>query len=135
MYYLKFIGMVLLGSSLGWSSAVAEEVIDCPNPIFQCVGPGPGGIPPGDPPDPVFKPVSPTAERGIDFNRNIGFIKDGSLTIASGSPETVPELSEYLSRYRDLINPNAVYLLSPNSMGLDEAESDGVLVGGGALTQ
>lgn len=135
MYIYQAITIAFLGANLALGSAKAEDLLECPNPIFECIGPGPGGIPPSDPPDPIFKPVYPVTKSGIDFNRNFGVIKDGNVTMTTGSPEISPDLSDYLSRHRDLIDPNAVYLLSPKSVDQDTADSAGLLVGGGALTQ
>lgn len=135
MIYWRTVTTVLFGFCLGWSPANAEYLAECPNPIFECLGPGPGGTPPGDPPDPLFRPVYPIGKSGVDFNTNYGVIEDGTVTMSIGAPEIGSDLSSYLARHRVLIDPNAIYLLSPQSIDQDNMEGDGLLVGGGALTQ
>lgn len=131
----RILALGFLGFGFGWGPANAEALIQCPNPIFECIGPGLGGTPPGDPPDPIFRPAYPLEKSGVDFNWSFGVIQNGTITMSSGSPNIAPELSGYLERNRLLIDPNAVYLLSPKSIEQIVVEGDGVLVGGGALTQ
>ena len=116
--------------------ALAEDLSECPNPLFECVGPGPGGgTPPGNPPDPIFKPVAPVVDGYVDFNKSFGVIKNGALSVTSGSPGIGTDLADYLARNRTAIDPNAVYLLSPKSVLDTLPSADGLIVGGGALTQ
>lgn len=115
--------------------ASAQDLAECPNPLFECIGPGSGGSPPGNPPDPIFKPVAPFTDSYVDFNRSFGVIRNGALIVSPGSPEIQTDLADFLTRNRTLIDPNTAYLLSPGSVIDADAAIDGLIVGGGALTQ
>jgi hypothetical protein len=115
--------------------AMSQDIAACPGPLFECVPPGSGPTPPGVPPDPIFRLVSPSIDTSVDFNRSFGVIKDGSFSVSEGTLELGPEISDYLTRNRDFIDPNGVYLLSPESIDGFAIFGEGVVIGGGALTQ
>lgn len=115
--------------------STSQEILDCPNPLFACIGPGPGDDPPGTPPDPIFKPVQPLIKANIDFNKSFGVIQDGKMTVSSGTPALSAGLNRYLENHRLIIDPNAVYAISPNSVVDTNIGGEAIIVGGGALTQ
>ncbi len=126
---------VLAASICIVQSVSAQQILDCPDPLFECIGPGPGGNPPGDPPGPILEPVHPLIELSVDFNNSYGIVRNGQMTIASGTPTLTDTASNYLSENRLSINPNAVYALSPSSITESIDDTAKIIVGGGALSQ
>lgn len=116
-------------------STFAQQVLDCPEPLFECIGPGPGGNPPGDPPDPILEPVQPLIDMSVDFNKSYGIVRNGQMTITLGTPSLTDAASNYLIENRLSINPNAVYALSPNSIAGSTDNEAKIIIGGGALSQ
>lgn len=114
---------------------LSQEVFICPDPLFECIGPGPGDDPPGISPDPIFKPVQPLIRTNVDFNRSFGIVQNGKMIVSPGTPALSLEMNHYLENHRLIIDPNAIYALSPGSLFDSLIDGETVIIGGGALTQ
>ncbi len=128
--FCGFIGFAVLVGTVS-----AEEVIECPDPLFTCIGPGSGGNPPGTPPDPIFRPIVPSFAGNVNFNRSYGIVNEQRMTITHGALELSKEMTGYLQRNRSDINPNSIYVLSPKSFAGPRIEGESIIIGGGALAQ
>lgn len=117
------------------NSGLTQQIYDCPNPLFECLGPGPTAPTPGNPPDPIFRPVSPEIAQSIDFNRFYGVVREGTIEVIPGSPNVGDDLANYLTRNRQSIHPNAAYAISPDSVTGLQLDGEAVIIGGGALSQ
>lgn len=132
MFFL-FLASIAFAGTLENSSAQAEA--DCPGPTFECVPTETGPKVPAPPPGPIFKPANPTVKNRTDFNKKYRPIKDGKIIILKETPELPDAMNDYLQSNREYIDPNALDMLAPGSVKMQDLDADRLITRDGAITR
>ena len=113
-YVLWLIPMVMVSSvaAQGLENNPTSSSSKCPNPLFECIGPGNGGggggTPPpigGTPPWPRFIVVEPQLKKPF-----YGLATDDEITFVPGSPPLAKKLTEAISNSMKEISSEKMYL-------------------------